>query len=183
VVLYLGRVDPEKKVEDFVRLAARLRGGETGARFVVAGEPSAGHERYAKKLEECAEREGLLESGHLSFAGLVENVEGLLSRAAVLVIPSKREPFGLVALEAMRAGVPVVGTAGGGLDEIVVDGATGYLIRAGDTDGMVARVEELVRDPSRASRMGAEARLRFDRRFTARDYAGGLEDVYHRLME
>ncbi len=181
LVLYVGRVDPEKRPGDFAELAARLRGGHPGIRFVVAGEPSPGQERYAANLKERSRRRGLLDNGSLQFRGRVDDVDCLMEKAAVLIIPSQREPFGLVALEAMRAGVAVVGTRGGGLDEVVVDGVSGYLVAPGDVDGMKERVGGLLAEEGRCSLMGQAGRRLFEKRFRADAFGRRMERIYLRL--
>jgi glycosyltransferase involved in cell wall biosynthesis len=181
LVLYVGRVDSEKRPEDFVELAARLRGGYPGIRFVVAGEPSRGQERFAANLRERSRYRRLLDNGYLEFSGRVDDVDSLMGKAAVLIIPSQREPFGLVALEAMRAGVAVVGTSGGGLDEVVDDGVSGYLVAPGDVDGMKERVGGLLAERERCALMGQAGRRVFEERFRAEDFGRRMERVYLRL--
>jgi glycosyltransferase involved in cell wall biosynthesis len=100
--------------------------------------------------------------------GLVHSV-GALTRSAmpgfwnsvdVAVVPSLYEPFGLVALEALACGVPVVATATGGLKEIVVDGECGLLVPPGDIDALARALCSLLTDESLRLRLSAGARLR-----------------------
>lgn len=82
------------------------------------------------------------------------------------VVPSLLEPFGLVAIEAMAYGRPVVASRTGGLAEIVVDGETGRLVPPGDPQALAQALEELLGDPRRALWMGEAGRLRFESLFT-----------------
>ncbi len=182
LALFIGRLDPEKRPGDFVDLAARCRLNWPRVRFVIAGTASPGSESFEAGLRARAQRMGLLEGDYLTFAGLVSDIQPLLSSALVLVIPSEREPFGLVALEAMRDCVPVVGTAGGGLDDIVVDGRTGYLVRPGDVEALEQRVSELLQDRTKSDWMGAQGRQRYLVRFRAEQYAARVEAVYRQLL-
>ena len=84
----------------------------------------------------------------------------MLACSDLLLLPSESESFGLVALEAMAAGVPVIGADAGGLPEVVVAGETGYLAPVGDVAAMTDHAIGLLRDPERRRRMGAAAQQR-----------------------
>jgi starch synthase len=120
----------------------------------------------------------------------------VLSHASVSVCPSIYEPFGLVNLEAMACELPVVGTATGGIPEIVVDGETGFLVpvEAGgdpygsprDPDGFAAdladRVNRLLADPPLARRMGAAGRRRAVERFSWDAIARRTAEIYREVV-
>ncbi|HZR91574.1 MAG TPA: glycosyltransferase family 4 protein [Gaiellaceae bacterium] len=144
-VLYLGRLSEEKGVLELVE-AAR------GLPLVVVGD-------------------GPLRDRVAGAAGFVSPGEvGLhLDRAAVVVCPSRREGYGVVARQAMAHGRPVVATAVGGLAEAVVDGRTGLLVPPGDVAALRAALERLLADAELRRRLGqaghARARERFSREF------------------
>src|SRR6185437_8133008 len=83
------------------------------------------------------------------FLGKIEAVAPLLAGADLFLLPSSSESFGLSALEALASGVPVIGTAAGGLPEVVRDGETGALCPVGDVDGMSNAAIGIVRDRER----------------------------------
>ena len=85
-------------------------------------------------------------------------MEELLAMADVLLLPSETESFGLVALEAMSCGTPVVASDRGGLPEVVLDGATGFLRDPSDSEGMAAAVTLLLDDQALARRLGERGR-------------------------
>jgi glycosyltransferase involved in cell wall biosynthesis len=96
-----------------------------------------------------------------------------------MLLPSDAESFGLAALEAMACGVPVVGTAAGGLPEVVADGVEGFLRPVGDVDGMADAALQLLEDPSRWQRFSAAARRRAEQDFPT----DGLVSRYRALYE
>ena len=117
-----------------------------------------------------------------------EDLIRLHSGATVFVCPSVYEPFGLVILEAMACETAVVASRVGGIPEIVVDGETGYLVDydvdqpLAFTKGLVARIEELLRDPARASAMGKAGRDRVLERFGWPAIAARTVQLYKSLL-
>jgi glycosyltransferase involved in cell wall biosynthesis len=99
-------------------------------------------------------------------------------RAAVVVIPSRREGYGMVAREAMAYGRPVVATAVGGLVDAVEDGETGLLVPAGDVAALRAATRRLLDDAGLRARLGANARASARRRFSFESAAGKMLEVY-----
>jgi phosphatidyl-myo-inositol dimannoside synthase len=146
------------------------------ARLVVAGD---GDDR--RRLEEKAAVLGLGDrvafTGFLSEATLAE----LYRRCAAFVMPSRGEGFGLVYLEAMRAGKPVVANRGSAAEEIVRDGETGLLVDSDDRDELSAALAHLLSEPEAARRMGEAGRERWQRDFRADRFRAGLEPVLERL--
>jgi glycosyltransferase involved in cell wall biosynthesis len=138
--LYVGRLASEKGVEE---LAEATR----GLALVVVGDGPLRH---------------LLPQA----VGFVspERVGSYFEKAAVVVIPSRREGFGVTCAEAMAHGRPVVATAVGGLLDLVEDGVTGLLVPPGDPVALRAALERLLGDPALRERLGAAARRRARRR-------------------
>jgi len=108
----------------------------------------------------------------------------VLSHASVFVCPSQYEPFGLVNIEAMACGAPVVATATGGIPEIVVDGVTGYLVPQGPgfADELAGRINALLNDPAMARRFGEAGRQRVLDHFTWPAIAGRTAELYRKLI-
>jgi glycosyltransferase involved in cell wall biosynthesis len=92
----------------------------------------------------------------------------------VFALPSRGEGFGLVFIEAMSHGKPVIGGAHGGTPDIVEDGSTGYLVRYGDIDQLTDRLGNLLADASARTTMGARARERVCREYTFERFSGNL---------
>ena len=87
-----------------------------------------------------------------------EELAAAYASADVFAFPSTTETLGLVALESMASGVPVVGADAGGIPFVVDDGRTGFLVPPGDVDALTGRLEQLVADPGLRARMGAAVR-------------------------
>lgn len=163
-VLGIGRLEPEKGMDVLIRSMAAVDAAE----LVIAGD---GSER--PRLEALART---LLPGRCTFLGFVDDVPTLLERATMLVVPNRAEGFGLVAVEAMRAGRPVVGFAAGGILDIVVPGETGSL--ADDEAGLSLSIATLAGDRDLSARLGLAGQVRYLERFTADAMARNTVAVY-----
>jgi len=175
-LLFVGRIQPLKGVDLAVRTLAAL--DDPTARLVVVGGPSGTHgEGEVANLRSLVVALGL--EGRVQFvAPQVHEALATYYRAAdVVLVPSRTESFGLVALEAAACGTPVVAADVGGLRSIVDDGETGYLVPTRDPFEYAARVDAIVGDPARAAAMGMQAAVR-SRRFTWSITAARLRRLY-----
>jgi len=157
VLLWVGRIAPIKGLDTLLDTVARLREGGQDMRLLVVGgdadEPTSGHET---SLRQRIARLGLVDS--VRFVGpQPQSVLPLYYAAAELtVLPSYYESFGMVALEAMACGSPVIASRVGGLVTTVRDGVTGFLVPDGDVGALAERIETLVTDPELRWRLGRE---------------------------
>ncbi|HEY3673393.1 MAG TPA: glycosyltransferase family 4 protein [Acidimicrobiia bacterium] len=153
-VLAVGRLVRQKGFDVLLDAFASLaRDAAFEWDLVIAGD---GPERAA--LESLAARAGV--GNRVRFAGRTDRAEtvALFTGAAVFVLPSRQEPFGIVNLEAMAAGTPVVATRVGGVPEIVDDEVTGLLVGPADTDALVRALRRLHDDPELCARLAAAGR-------------------------
>ena len=103
--------------------------------------------------------------------------------AELFALPSRGEGFGFVYLEAMARGKPVIGGAHGGAPEIIVDGATGYLVQHGDTLQLVTSIDALLSNPEAARQMGARGRERVEQEFRFSVFAKAFRKILRELCE
>jgi glycosyltransferase involved in cell wall biosynthesis len=152
-LLVLGRLVPHKRAEIAIDTVAALRDEMPDVRLTIAGRGW-----WETKLREYAERIGVSDS--VQFVGFVSPKErhALYSRSWVSLVPSVKEGWGLVVVEAGAHGVPSVAFAGaGGVTESIVDGRTGLIARADDVADFIAQTRRLLTDHSLRDRQGAEA--------------------------
>ena len=170
VVGTLGTVCRRKGSDVFVGAARRLRAELPEAEFRMIGPLVAGPERaWAEQLAESARRDGVR-------TGVAAEPYAELREWDIAVIPSRDEPFGLVAAEAMAVGLPVVATRVGGLPDVV--GEAGVLVAPEDADALACGVLDLARDRSRRARCGDAGRARVEARFTLEAQAAGVNEAY-----
>lgn len=152
VIAFLGRLVPEKGVQALIEALPAIREHHPQVELAVAGRGP-----YEEGLKRLAWEKGVEDC--VNFIGFVddEGRNSLLARAAVAVFPSIYEPFGIVALEAMAAGTPVVVSETGGLSEIISHGIDGLKAPPGNS-GLLARyVIDLLSHPDRARRLSRNA--------------------------
>ena len=178
------RLDHCKGVDVFLRAAALCREELPGARFVICGGEVDGQEVVAREAVRRTSELGL--DGVVSFTGWrygPEDMPEVHAALSVLVSASTRpESFGLVLIEAMAAGKPVVATNHGGAREVCVAGETGLLVPPQDSRRMADAILELLRDPPRAEAMGRAGRERAERHFDERRHARELRLLYEEVL-
>ena len=105
-----------------------------------------------------------------------------MSACDIFVLPAPAEPFGLVLIEAMALGKPVIAAAAGGPLEIVADGETGLLFEPGNAASLAQAIKRLLADPELRQRMGKAGRKRYEEHFTARRMAEKMQEAYTRSV-
>ncbi|MCY0901207.1 MAG: N-acetyl-alpha-D-glucosaminyl L-malate synthase BshA [Firmicutes bacterium] len=173
ILLHMSNFREVKRIPDVMAIFASVR-KEIPAKLLLVGEgPELDH---ARKLSEqmCVARD-------VHFLGKRDEVAALLSLGDVLLLPSSKESFGLVALEAMACSVPVVGSDAGGIPEVVEDGVSGFLSPVGDVDSMAANALRLLRDDALWQQFSQAARRRAQT-FSLDDKVSQYEALYERLV-
>ncbi|MEU6811185.1 glycosyltransferase [Streptomyces sp. NPDC046831] len=180
-LLACGRLVPRKGYDQAVRALARIPDTE----LLVAGGPPADRlhtEPEARRLRQLAGREGVGDRVRLLGAVDPGRMPALIRSADLVLCTPAYEPFGIVPLEAMACGVPVVAADVGGHRDTVVDGRTGRLVPAGDPAAIAAAVRDLLDGDITRRQYGAAGRERVLARFTWQRVAAGVEAVYLRVV-
>jgi glycosyltransferase involved in cell wall biosynthesis len=178
VILFGGRVSREKGGEVLLRALQKVVERVTKVRLLVLGRP----EGYATHMVRMAGSLGL--AGHVHLAGWLtgDSLRAAYHVADLCTTPSiYLEPFGMMALEAMAVGLPVVGTCFGGTSEIVVDGQTGYVVNPHDVEQLADRLARLLEDDGLARRMGEAGRLRARQHFSLETMVGRTLALYEEM--
>lgn len=164
---FLGRISPEKRVDRAVEIAARA-----GMKLHVAAKVDEADREYYEGIK------GSMEQPHVRFLNEIgdEDKCQFLSKAAALLFPIDwPEPFGLVMIEAMACGTPVIAFRGGSVDEIIDEGVTGFIV-----ESIEEAVDAVKRLPSIDRRRCREV---FEERFSARRMCNDYLRVYKRVIE
>lgn len=185
IVLYAGRISPEKGPLDLVCAFDKLRKLRQDVFLVLVGELRTGADRrgdYGRQLLAACEALG----DDCYHAGTVDptHMQEYYQTANLAVVPSEfEEPFGMVAIEAMAAGTPVLVTRRGGLPEIIADGATGFLLDdAKNHSAFAQRLDELLSAPAQLEAVRRAARDYVERHHDWRTVGAQLEAVYRELL-
>lgn len=188
IILCVGRFEPRKGIETLVRAVAQVKAmaADTDAdmRLLIVGGSDQDHSdgQELGRIQRLVQELGVAEQ--TIFVGWVRHdVLPLYYTAAdVCVIPSDYEPFGLVALEAMACGTPVVASAVGGLKFTVVPNETGLLVPPRDVDAFTEAIHRVLMDEVWAKKLTRQASNRVQETFTWTGVAAQLSDLYRRLF-
>jgi N-acetyl-alpha-D-glucosaminyl L-malate synthase BshA len=173
VLMHASNFRPVKRVSDVVRIFAKVR-AQMPAKLLLVGE---GPERLfiQQLVKELKLRDDV------RFLGEVDYIEQVLHCADLFVLPSEQESFGLVALEAMNCGVPVIGAQTGGVPEVVVHGETGFLFPVGEINLMAQAALDLLGDEEKHRRFVVASRQRAQQ-FDIEKVLPEWEDYYREVL-
>ena len=181
VVGMIGRIGMWKGEEQFVEMAQMVSRQCSDVKFVIVGGTFEGRRHHLIRLQSLIDKKGL--TAQVILAGLREDIPVVLNIFDVLVhLPIRLEPFGLVAIEAMSAGKPVVAAALGGLVEIVLEGETGYLVQPGQVETAAEKVCGLLGDEPLRLCMGQAGSVRVDAEFSSAAYATRFQSLYNKIQ-
>jgi len=188
MVLYVGRIEPLKGVETLIRAMScvKLVHGERPVHLaIIGGDPAASAAEMTAEMMRLQQLCDDLEMGQtVLFLGKrrQDTLQYYYSAAEVVVMPSHYESFGMVALEAMACGTPVLASEVGGLAFLVQDGETGFTVPDGDPDLLAERLRVLLGNPERRTQMGRHA-AEYAKDYSWRNIAGQIVKVYRQLLE
>jgi glycosyltransferase involved in cell wall biosynthesis len=186
VVFYVGRFDPRKGIETLVRAVghSQLRGKEK-LKLIIGGgsRPGESDGRERDRIEKIVGELGM--SDFTTFPGRIsdEILPAYYAAADVCVVPSHYEPFGLVAIEAMASGTPVIASDVGGLQFTVIPEETGLLAPPQDDAAFATAIDRILSNPDWRDQLGKQARARVESKFSWDGVAHQLSDLYTKLLE
>ncbi|MEU3272955.1 glycosyltransferase family 4 protein [Saccharomonospora sp. NPDC006951] len=175
LLLYFGRLEWEKGVQDLLAALPAIREQHPGTRLVVAGK--------GRHLDELVDQTATLELGAaVDFVGHLSDRElrAVLAASDAVVLPSRYEPFGIVALEAAAARRPLVASTAGGLGEVVDDGKTGLAFTPGDVPAIADAVHQVLGDSEAAGKRALAAQARLSADFDWARIAAATARVYRK---
>ena len=180
IILFVGRIEPLKGIDVLIGAAAQLHDDENFRVLIVGGDSRTAAE--VAQLRSLAARLGV--DHHIAFVGAVahEDLPLYYNAADVCVVPSYYESFGMVAVESMACGTPVVASRVGGLASTVRDGETGYLISWRCPEPFAERLELLLGNDELRASFGRAAREAVER-FRWANVADAVSSLYARLVE
>jgi phosphatidyl-myo-inositol dimannoside synthase len=175
VVLAVGRwlaTERYKGMDTLITALPRLLRNWPELHLVLAG---SGEDRAW--LEDLADKNGV--ERHVHFLSGLSNAElgACYAACEIFALPSRGEGFGMVYLEAMACGKPVIGGAHGGAPEIIQDGVTGYLVPHGDPIQLATAIHTLLADPAHAKEMGVRGRQTVDHEYRFQGFAKALKKI------
>lgn len=176
-----GRINRWKGQKLYVDAAEQVHREFPETIFKIAGCAYTGEEYMEKELHEYISGKGL--QNVVTLCGQVDDMDGFYNSLDVFVLPSiKPEPFGLVVIEAMEYGLPVIATNHGGPTEIIQDSVDGYLVDYVNCEEMAQRIIELLKDESLRRNMGIKAQQKKRNMFNVSNMVKCMESVFHDVL-
>jgi glycosyltransferase involved in cell wall biosynthesis len=183
VVVLAGRINRWKGQDVLVATASELyRQGEQNCRYLIVGSPPNGQEHFRTNLLKQIDTSPARET--IRLLDFTDEIATVWASCDIAVVPSTEpEPFGLVALEAMAAGKPVIAANHGGLPEIIQDGISGILVKPGSSNALAEAIKVLSHKPQLRERMGSTGKGIQAKTFSINSYVDSFRDLYNSTLE
>jgi glycogen(starch) synthase len=185
-LLFVGRLEERKGIDILFEAAKRVLGRYGNVYLDIAGNDQipgpdgvSWRARFEKDTQADSIRERVIFHGEVTEAQL----RGLYNACDILVAPSRFESFGLMLVEGMMFGKPVIGCRAGGMVEVVEEGVTGLLAEPGDVASLEACLVRLIEEAQLRQQFGSAGRARYERSFTAERMTGEVNAFLHRVGE
>ncbi|MBI4994184.1 glycosyltransferase family 4 protein [Candidatus Peregrinibacteria bacterium] len=166
----------ERKGQKYLIEAAKILAESAGLNFKLIFVGDGPERKYYEKLAAPLKNKIL-------FLGRRKEIAKLMSAADIFVLPSIREAFGLVLLEASAAGLPIIASDVGGIKEIIDDGKTGILVQPENAQALAEAINKLLQNPMLATSLAHEAKSKVELKFSAKTMAGRTMEVYDKALE
>lgn len=182
VFTLIGRVNRWKGHSVFIDAAESIAAESEDARFLVVGDSFSGQEHLSKAVDQRIETSDLLRGRMVRLPHTAE-IGSVYAASDVVIVPSTEpEPFGLVAVEAMAAGLPMIASRIGALPEIVEDGRTGLLVEPNSPVSLTTAMRKLADSPSLRASMGRKGKERFENCFRVKRYVQEFDQLYEEVL-
>jgi glycosyltransferase involved in cell wall biosynthesis len=181
VVALTGQIAEVKGIWEFVEAARHLVSRGVAATFAVLGDDLRGSGALRLAMEQRVREHGMAD--RFRFLGFRRDAPRLIAAFDVVAVPSHVEPLGNATLEAMAAGVPVLGSRVGGIPEMVVDEVTGRLVPSRDPGALAQALEPLLVNASLRERLGQAGLARAHDTFSMSAHASRLQGIYDELTD
>lgn len=181
VIGFVGRFSPGKGHEELLGAVSLLSKTYKNIHFLVVGEASRGEHRYEQKIRTLTLALDL--QNVITFTGFRSDIPEVMAAFDIFAFPSHAESFGIVLIEAMAMGRPVVSTNCDGVLDIVVDGETGIYVHPRNGKELAEALARLIEDSSLRESMGKAGRKRVEELFDQRKQLNKLEGIYYELLE
>lgn len=175
VVAVFGRLEPVKGHADLLEAARHMLQVRPDLHFWIVGEGS-----LAQALQQQAQALGIADA--VRFLGYQRNVAPLMAASDLIVLPSHHESFGIVLIEAMALGKPIIASAAGGIPEVVRDGEQGLLVAPGQPQELSIRALALLSDPVQAAALGEAGRRHVETLFTVQSMVERVAALYRQVV-
>jgi D-inositol-3-phosphate glycosyltransferase len=190
MLLFVGRIEPLKGVDTLIRAIAHMRTTGVTDRYphylaIIGGTPNADAQEMTAEMARLQNLSRELGLGDLVvFLGKrsQSSLPYYYSAADVLIMPSHYESFGMVALEAMACGTPVVASQVGGLAFLIQDGVTGFVVPGGDHIALSERLTQLISQPEQRRKLGEQA-AQYAHDYAWENITARILDVYNELVK
>ncbi len=177
----VGRLEASKGQEVLLRAFAHIQQKFPQAHLLFAGDPPPEHQGYDRHFRELTRNLGMAERVH--FIGFQADTAPIFAALDLFVLASKQEAFGLVLLEAMAQGVPIIATRAGGVPEVIEDGINGMLINPGDVAELAGAIERLMGDVELRGRLGGAGFRVVRERFGIEMHTIALEKHFEEVIQ
>jgi hypothetical protein len=183
-VVYLGRLEHRKGTVELMQAVPKVLERVPDARFVLIGQDRPHAPGGRSHAEYLAQDFPLLVRRAVTLAGRLpqDEVDRRLQAADLFVAPSRYESFGLIFLEAMRWGTPVIGTTAGGVPEVIEHGKSGWLVPPGSPDELANAIVRVLTAPELRDKLGAAGRERAETTFAVGTMVRRMEEVYAEVV-
>jgi L-malate glycosyltransferase len=175
VIVHISNFRPVKRIQDVIKAFSMIRKEMPSKLLLIGNGPEL--------TVACEQVRELNIEDDVLFLGKQENVGELFSISDLKLLLSEKESFGLVLLEAMACGVPVIGTRIGGIPEVIVDGETGYMVEVGDTAAVADKAISLLKDDERHIRFRENSVKHVRENFLSEKIVSVYEEIYNSLVK